>query len=114
RQLTLENIAFRQTEVTFQIERRYHLSMKNDVLNVGRMLSDGVDDRIAKLFTLFVPRALLQIVWRVLHEAGHDVLARRGDRRIGQGRNHYVDVRPPRKASVLSLVVSAFHVIDAR
>ena len=56
----------------------------------------------------------LQVVRRVLHEARHHVLARRRDRRIGEARDHHVDVRPPREAPVLRLVVGALHVVDAR
>ena len=62
---------------------------------------------------LLVPRAFFQLVGRVLHEARHHVLARRRDRRIGQARDHHVDVGPARVAAVLGVVVGALHVIDA-
>ena len=59
-------------------------------------------------------RAGCQLVRRVLHEARQDVFARRRDRRIGERRDHHVDVRPPRELAVLRLVVGALHVVDAR
>ena len=42
------------------------------------------------------------------------MLARRRERRVGQARNHDVDVRTPREAAVLRVVVGALHVLDAR
>ena len=42
--------------------------MKNDVPNVRRVLGDGVDHRIAKLFAARLPIAILQIVRRKLSE----------------------------------------------
>src|SRR5207302_4112214 len=68
-QFALKDISFRQTKLAFEIERCQNLSMKNDVLNVRCMFGDGVDHRVAKLFTLFVPRSFLQVVRRALNEA---------------------------------------------
>src|SRR5258708_38536446 len=68
RQLTLKNISLRQTKLAFQIKRRQDLSMKNDVFDIRRVLGDGVDDGVAKLFALVVPVSFLQVVRRVLHE----------------------------------------------
>src|SRR5256885_16964487 len=42
------------------------------------------------------------------------MLARRRNGRIGESRNHYVDVRPAREAAILRFVISTFHVIDTR
>ena len=44
RKLALENVAFAQSPLAFEVERRHHLAVKNDVFNVGRVLGDGVDD----------------------------------------------------------------------
>ena len=113
RELALEDVAFGQSQLAFEIERRDHLPADDDVLDVGREFGDGVDDVVAELFPLLVPRAFFQLVGRVLHEARHHVLARRRDRRVGQAGNHHVDVRPARVAPVLGIVVGALHVIDA-
>src|SRR5437870_12344868 len=67
-QFALKNVSLGQTKFAFKIERRQDLSMKNDVFDIWCMLGNRIDHRVAKLFTLFVPRSFLQIVRRVLHE----------------------------------------------
>src|SRR5688572_867098 len=67
-QLSLENVSFRQSKLTLEIERRYDLPVQNDVSNVRGVLCDCVDDGVAELFALLVPVPFLQIVRRVLHE----------------------------------------------
>src|SRR5580765_2511792 len=42
RQFALEDVAFGQTERSFDIERRQHLTMENDVLDIRRVLRDRV------------------------------------------------------------------------
>ncbi len=95
RQLALEDVPFRQPELALDVERRQHLPVQDDVADVRRVLGDRVDDGVAERLALLVPRGRLQFVRRVLHEAREDVLARRRHRRIGERRNHHVDVRPP-------------------
>src|ERR1051325_3948692 len=87
--------------------------MQNEFANVRRVLGYGVDNRIAKRLSLLVPRAVFQIVGRVLNKARHYVLARRRHRRISQTGYYDVDVWPPGVATVLGVVVSALHVVDA-
>src|SRR5713226_7204973 len=111
--LTLKNISFRQSEFTFEIERRQDLPMQNDVADIWRVLGDRIDYRVAKLFALIVPRSFLQVIRRVLNEAGHNVFARRRDRWISETGNYYVDVRTARVATILGIVISALHVFDA-
>ena len=55
RKFALENVAFAKPELALQIERRDHLAMQNDVLDVGRVLGDGVDHVVAESFLLIVP-----------------------------------------------------------
>src|SRR5687768_6157456 len=76
RQLALEDVAFTQPELAFDIERREHLPMQDAVAQVGRELRDCLHHGVPKRFTLVVPGGSLQVVWGVLHEARHDVLAR--------------------------------------
>ena len=112
--LALKNIAFAQSPLAFQIERRHDLPVQNDVANIRRVLGNGVDHVVAKLFFLIVPiQDRAQLVRRVLHEARHYVFARRRDRWIGQRWNHHVNVRTPREVPVFGVVVSAFHVLHA-
>src|SRR6476661_4139398 len=82
-QLSLEDVAFRQSPLTLQIERGDYLAMADDVPDVRGVLRDGVDDRVAERLAMVVPRAFAQVIRGVLHEAGHHVLARRRDRRVG-------------------------------
>ena len=72
RELTLENIALAQSPFPFQIERRDHLAMQNDVLDIRRVLGNGVDDGVAELFFLRIPVQS----WRSLYGAyctKHDI-----------------------------------------
>ena len=48
----------------------------------------------------------------VLHEDAHEVLARRGHRRVDQGRDHDVEEGVARPAAGLPVVVGAFHPLD--
>ena len=113
RKLALEDVAFAQSVVAFDVERRKHLLVQDDVFYVGRVFGNRIDDVVAERLFFGVPvKPRLQLVGRVLHEAGHHMLSGRGDRRIGQRRNHHVDIRTPRKIAVLRVIVGAFHVFD--
>ena len=70
-------------------------------------------DGVAEGFSLIVPGAVSEFVRSVLDEAGQDVLAWRRDARVGETRNHHVDVRTAREIAVLRVVVGALHVFDA-
>ena len=103
RELALEDVAFAQSELAFQIERRDYLAVQDDVFDIRRVLGNGVDHVVAKRFFLIVPvQAGPQLVRRVLHEARHDVLSRRRDRRIGQRGNDHVNVRRREKLPYLA------------
>src|SRR5258705_2608625 len=78
------------------------------------MFSDRLNYGVAKLFTLFVPRSFLQVVRRVLHKAGHHMLARRRHRWISQTWNYNVDVWSTRIPTILSFVVSSLHIFHTR
>jgi len=113
-ELTLENIALRETELALEVERRENLATGDNFFDVGSVLGDGVDDDVAEGLALIVPRAFGEFVGRVLNEAGHHVLARRRDARIGETRDDDIDVRLARKIAVLRVVVGALHVLGAR
>ena len=81
RQLALEDVALGQAPLALEVERGQHLAVQDELLDVGRVLRDGVDHGVAERLALLVPRALAQLVGRVLHEARQDVLAGRRDRR---------------------------------
>src|SRR5580698_3640983 len=110
RQFALKNIAFTQSPLAFEIERGDDLFVQNDVSNIGRVLGDGIDHVVAEGFFLIAPiKPGPQLIRRILNEAGKNVFAGRRDRRIGERRNYHVDIRTPRKVSVLGVIVSAFH-----
>src|SRR5258708_4494506 len=77
--LALKNIALGETEFAFEIERGEDLAADDYFFYVGGVLGDGVDYRVAESFLVIVPGALRELVGRVLHEAGENVLARRRD-----------------------------------
>src|SRR6266542_6151790 len=84
RQLALKDVSFRQAEGPLDVERGQDLPMEDDLFQVGRMLGDGVHDRVAEGLSLGVPVAVLQVVRRVMDETGQDVLAGWSDGRDGQ------------------------------
>src|ERR1041384_1732744 len=49
RQLALEDVPLRQTKLTLEIQRRQHLTIANQALEVWRVLGNRVDHRVAKL-----------------------------------------------------------------
>src|SRR5579862_3131389 len=55
RKLTLKNVSFGKTPLALQIERRHNLLVQDDVLDVGRVFRNGVDDVVAECFFLIVP-----------------------------------------------------------
>ena len=55
RQLTLEDVALGKAEGPFDVERRQDLAMEDDVLDVRRVLRDGVDHGVAERLAMVVP-----------------------------------------------------------
>src|SRR5207245_6170726 len=95
RQLALEDVPFGEAELAVEIEGREHLTADDDLLQVRSVPCDRVDDRVAERLALLLPGLgpLLQLERGVLHEAGQDVLARRGAAGAGQRWDHHVDIR---------------------
>src|SRR5271157_6253888 len=69
RKFALEDVALGQSPFALKVERSYHLAADDDVLQVGRELSDRVHHVIAKRLLLIVPCTLLELVRSILHEA---------------------------------------------
>src|ERR1700722_728060 len=55
RKFTLEDVAFAQSPLAFEVKRSDDLFVQDDVFDVGRVLGDGIDDGIAEGFFLVVP-----------------------------------------------------------
>ena len=88
--------------------------MQHERADVGRVLGERVDHRVAERFALRRPSVAAQVIGRVLHEARHHVLARRRHARVDHDGDDDVHVRPAREGAVLRVVVGALEVIDAR
>ncbi len=56
-ELPVKNIPLGQAEVALQIERRHHLPMQNALPDIGRVVGQRIDDRIADWFARLVPVA---------------------------------------------------------
>src|SRR5277367_5053220 len=110
----LKNVALREAEFAFEIERGKDLAANDEFLDIGRMFGNGFDNVVTKGFALTVPGALRQLVRRVLHEAGEYVLAWRSYARVRQARYDHIDVGSTREMAILGVVVGALHVLDAR
>ena len=68
--LTLKNVALREAEFAFEIERGKDLAANDEFFDVWRVLGDGLYNGVAEGFALVVPGAFRQFVRRILHEAG--------------------------------------------
>src|SRR5579863_455546 len=78
RELSLEDVALGQSPLAFEIERSDDLLLDDDVFQVRCVLRDRVDHRVAERLFFSVPTEPgRQLVWCVLHEARHHVLAGR-------------------------------------
>src|ERR1700733_3392901 len=67
REFALKDVALRESEFAFEIERRENLATDDQLFDIGRVLGDGVDDGIAEGFALIVPSALSELVGSVLN-----------------------------------------------
>ena len=113
REFTLEDVAFAQSPLAFEIKWSDDLPVKNDVFDVGCILGNRVDDRIAEGFFLIIPvQTGAQFVGRILDEAGEHVFAGWCDRWVGERRDDHINVRMAREVAVLGIVVGTLHVFD--
>src|SRR6185437_15806780 len=55
RELALKDVALAESELAFQVERREHLLVDDDVLQVRRIFGNSIDHVVAECFTLLVP-----------------------------------------------------------
>src|SRR5712672_1448129 len=112
-EFTLEDVALGEAEFAFEVERGEDLAADDDFFDVGSVLGDGVDYRVAEGFFVIVPGAVGEFVWSVLDEAREDVLAWRRDAGVGEAGDDHVNVWLAGVVAVFGVVVGAFHVFDA-
>src|SRR5262245_4347733 len=79
--LAVKDVAAGQAVLSLHVQRRNHLTMQGDVLDVRRVFGKSVDAAVGEpLFHRLVPGGVLERIGRVLSEYAHDVFARRRDR----------------------------------
>ena len=86
-QIAVKNVALGEPIRAFEIQRCKHLVRDDRVGHVRSMLGDFPNDAITQQSALLIPGSLPKVIGDVLHEAGHDVRARRSQRIVGIGRN---------------------------
>src|SRR3954469_7629952 len=83
--LAMEDVAASDADDTLDVGRTEHLEMLDCVRDIRREHSERVDDVGADLVSSLIPRALSQIVWGVLNEEAHGVLAGWSEAIFGRG-----------------------------
>ena len=74
-ELALKDVALGESPLALEIEGGEDLAVKNDVLDVWRVLRECADDRLAECVLVLVPGSFLEVIGSVLHEARHHVFA---------------------------------------
>src|SRR5262245_29660323 len=54
-QFALKDVSFRKPELPFNIERRQHLPVEDDVLDIRRVLRNRIHNRVAESLALLIP-----------------------------------------------------------
>ena len=112
-QLALEDVAFGQADLGLQLARRAHLDVQDAVLEARRVFLDLVEAGRAEGVAVGIgPVAAFDLRRGVLHEAGHEMLARRGHRRVDHGGDHHVLERIGAEMPGLPVVIGALHLLD--
>src|SRR6188768_3187487 len=62
-QFALEDVAFRQTERAFDVQRREDLPVQYQVLQVRGVLGNRVDDRVTERLTMLIPLRSIHDGW---------------------------------------------------
>ena len=114
RQFSLEDVPLAQARDALDVRRRQHLLAHDQRLDVRRVARQRLDHRVAERVALRVVPAAGDVVWRVLDEDAHHVLARRRHPGIDHRADHDVHVRTAREASVLRVVVGTLEILHAR
>src|SRR6185312_4432664 len=103
-ELAREDVALGQADRPLDVERRAHLALEDERPEAGEERLECRLDGVAEARLLGVPVALAQVVRRVLDEAAHDRLARRGHVGIDGRLDRRVDIGPLRVPAVLGIV----------
>src|SRR5262245_53652909 len=90
-QVAVEDVPLGEPGGALQVERSEHVPGLDRARDVRRVTADRLDDLVAEAIASLVPAPLREAVGDVLHEAGHDVLARGREAPVDVRRNHAVD-----------------------
>ena len=85
----------------FEIQRRHHLTVQDDVADVRGVLRNRVDHRVAQALCAARPQVPRARARARVHEAGQDVFPGGAIAGSVKRRDHHVEERPPRELPVL-------------
>ena len=115
-QFTLEDIAFAESGLVFDIERCSHFLVNDQIAKIGTVPCDFRNHGFGKGLAIFVvPLAVREMVWRILHKHRCIVFARRGHCRVNLGRDKEVDIGALGPATFLPVIIGALdfqHVVQ--
>src|SRR5215217_462555 len=115
RHLPLEDVAPDEAEALLEVVGREDLALDHRVLEVRRVLCEGVHDPVPQsLARAVVPAPAPRLVGGVLHEAGHYMPALRSDGWVRGRRYHRIYHGPLRDAPVLGVVPRLLQVLEGR
>src|SRR5262249_11477276 len=109
---SMENVTAGQTVVVLKVLWCDDLMTHDLLRQIGRILRERFDDRVAERSPLVVPRAVLELVRRILHINRHHVLAFLRERRVAQRRNCYFEVRRALEIAVLRFIERTLKIIN--
>ena len=100
----MEGVSTGQAVRGFEVGGRERLDCQDFLGEVGRVLADGLDDRVAEGVAILLPVAGFQLVGGELHVDGHDVLACWGQGVVLNGGNGNVEIGGGGKFAVFGVV----------
>src|SRR5690606_2575601 len=68
KELAGEDVAFAQTDRPFDVERSYHLTMEDQIVEPGEDLIETILDQVTEVVPFGIPVALLEVIGGVLDE----------------------------------------------
>src|SRR6266568_1382777 len=112
RQVAVEDVPLGEAVGALEVERRQDLPRLDRPRHVRRVPPDDLHHAVAEELAVLVPGPLPQPVRDVLHEAGQDLLAPRGQRVVhGRGQDA-VDPQIVRELAELGAIVAALRELE--
>ena len=112
-EFALENVALGEANFGFKFAWRAHFRMQHQFLETRRVVLNLVENGLAKGIAVVVrPLPAFESRWRILHEAAHEVLARRRHRGVDGGGDHHVEEGITGEMPGLPVVIGHLHARD--